>query len=140
MGDRSNAGAIVSGPAIASCSLWPLVLYQLEPTMSADRASQSVHRRLANRFGHDHSGTVAPIFGLVAALLILSVGITIDYARTIEIQSLMQSALDSAAMAASAADVEDDDERRTVAAQMFAANYPRQRAAICDGERHDSNS
>ncbi|HZA02810.1 MAG TPA: hypothetical protein VE665_11085 [Hyphomicrobiaceae bacterium] len=92
--------------------------------MSADRASQSVHRRLANRFGHDHSGTVAPIFGLVAALLILSVGITIDYARTIEIQSLMQSALDSAAMAASAADVEDDDERRTVAAQMFAANYP----------------
>jgi Flp pilus assembly protein TadG len=91
--------------------------------MPGDRSSRSVQRQFASRFGGDQSGAVAPIFGLIAALLIMSVGVTIDYGRTLETRSVMQSALDSAAMAASSAEVEDDSGRSAVALQMFAANH-----------------
>jgi Flp pilus assembly protein TadG len=91
--------------------------------MSGDRSSPNVPRLFANRFGRDPSGTVAPIFGVTAALLIVSVGVTIDYGRTLKIRSEMQSALDNAVIAASAAAVEADSERAAVALQMFAANY-----------------
>ena len=92
--------------------------------MSGGQPTSSVQRPFGTRFGRDQCGAVGPIFGVTAALLIVSVGVAIDYGRTLETRSVIQSALDSAAVAASAADVEDDSERSAVALQMFAANYP----------------
>ncbi len=59
------------------------------------------------------------IFGLIGALLISFIGVSVDFGRAIRVQTRMQASLDAAVLAGAAL---PSASQKTVAASMFAAN------------------
>lgn len=61
---------------------------------------QSQIRRLANDFARDDRGAVAVLFGLFLIVLVMCVGLAVDYARSAHAKSEIAAAADAAALAA----------------------------------------
>ncbi len=72
----------------------------------------------SKRFGSDESGSIAVPFALMLVILIGAIGLSIDFSRSVDEQSKLQEALDSAVLAGAA--VTDDQVSRADA--VFHAN------------------
>jgi len=67
--------------------------------------------RLLTRFGRNDRGTVAVIFAVALAALLITTGMGIDFGRKLSLQTDMQEALDAAVLAAVRIDAADRDDR-----------------------------
>lgn len=83
-------------------------------------------KNLSKCFVLDRSASVAPIFGLMIMVLLITIGVAIDGSRAYYASSQVARALDAAALAAARALRNDADstdaELQTVAAKFFDAN------------------
>ena len=84
---------------------------------------QAVQRRFRT-FTHDRQGGVAIVFALTITALVVSVGAAVDYARGLSTQSQLQSAVDSAVLAAARNALATESELEAVANAVFEANRP----------------
>lgn len=73
-------------------------------------------------FAEDRKGTVAMIFAGAFVPIIAVAGMTVDYARSQRIQTIMQTAADAASMAAATASAPTTAQRITIATDVFNAN------------------
>lgn len=77
------------------------------------------------RLAHDRTGAIAPIFGVVASVVMVSAGFAIDYGRAVAARADLQGALDVAALAAAKAlstGTTDTTTLTKLARDMFDAN------------------
>jgi Flp pilus assembly protein TadG len=74
--------------------------------------------RLARQFRREASGTVALVFGLALVPLMLFMGAAVDYSRSSDERAALQRAVDAAVIAAAREKV-PDDQRASVAEQVF---------------------
>jgi len=82
--------------------------------------------RALGRFMADRSGNFAMIFAIAAPVLMLGVGMTIDFSNTVSYQQRLQAAADSAALAAATAmvDGQSASAAQTIGLNYFQANVP----------------
>lgn len=78
---------------------------------------------LTKKFLKDTSGNIAIMAAAAILPLIFSVGIAVDYSRMAHAQSTLQSAADSAALAAAVQTTLPKAKRKKIAENMMAANY-----------------
>ncbi len=74
-------------------------------------------------FRHEKQGNKAIIFGLAIVPFILGAGLVADYARAVNTKNIMQSASDAAALAAASMTGADTAPRKTMAQNVFNANF-----------------
>lgn len=73
-------------------------------------------------FRNDERGAVALVFGLLLGALIFAAGMAVDYGRSRDAVTKLQSSLDAAVLAASASGV-PDDQRQNIFNTVFAENF-----------------
>lgn len=71
-------------------------------------------------FIRDSRGSVAVIFGVVAVVLVIAIGIAVDYSRAVTARQHLQAAVDAAVLAA--AHGADDDEQKDIFDEFLATN------------------
>jgi Flp pilus assembly protein TadG len=76
---------------------------------------------LLARFQKARDGGIAPIFAMSAVAIVLSVGLGVEYSRSLATQADMQAALDSAALAAVAM---PSAQRAAFGTSVFQASFP----------------
>jgi len=86
------------------------------------------------QFVRDERGTTAVVFGLMFTVLLLAIGMTIDYSRSVDEQARIQWALDASVLAASnkIGQVDQETAGREVANKFLAQNLPPGSAATID--------
>jgi len=70
----------------------------------------------------NESGSVAILFGLSAVVIIMAIGIAVDYARAHNARSHLQQLTDTAALAAARSDKKDKEDLEAVAKAFFESN------------------
>ena len=92
-----------------------------------------VARMSAQKFINDSSGNIAIIFALVLASLVSIVGLAVDFQRSVTAEQTIQSALDSATLAAVSTmqnATKTDAEVQSIAKSIFAANIRTANASL----------
>ena len=84
-------------------------------------------KRGVGAFGRDRSGNVAMMWGLMAAVLIGLIGITVDFTRAQAIRNQMQNAIDGAALVAERSSNLSMNQRTAAARAFFDAEDGRVR-------------
>ncbi|MCB9963376.1 MAG: hypothetical protein H6857_00335 [Rhodospirillales bacterium] len=77
----------------------------------------------------EQSGTILISFAIVVPILIMSLGLSLDYARAYLVQQRLQQAIDASALAA-AASSDDPDIIEQKVLDFFEANYPPEKLGI----------
>ncbi|HUR42609.1 MAG TPA: vWA domain-containing protein [Aestuariivirga sp.] len=80
---------------------------------------QIIQRKLAKQTG----GNVSILFALAALPLLLAAGMAIDYLRAARVQTELQAALDSAALAAAMAEPDGPDKQKSAGVTYFKSNF-----------------
>jgi Flp pilus assembly protein TadG len=89
-------------------------------------------KSVIERFARNQAGTIAIIFALSVAPMLLGAGMAVDYIRYASARTDLQAALDAGALAAAAATNLTDSERVATADKTFTRNI--QSAAIADAD------
>jgi len=79
--------------------------------------------RNIRKLARQTSGNVSILLALGALPLLLGAGAAIDYIRAIRVQTELQAATDSAALAAAMTDTDDPEERKLAGATYFQSNF-----------------
>jgi Flp pilus assembly protein TadG len=95
--------------------------------MSNPSRSSMLIRRLGGRFASDQRGAVIVMFGLALTVVVMSVGVGIDFMRATNFKTSLQGAVDSAALAGASVYVSDDtaSDAQTAATNYMTAATPR---------------
>jgi Flp pilus assembly protein TadG len=72
---------------------------------------------------HSTSGSVAIIFALAATVIFGAAGMAVDFISASSVRAALQSALDSAVLAAASAHVKNDNEARTIISEYMTSNW-----------------
>lgn len=87
------------------------------------RRTTSFFKQQTRKFRDETSGTVAIIFALAAIPVVMACGAAVDFVRSADAKTNLQTALDAGALAAAAAGNLSESERLDVARTTFAANF-----------------
>lgn len=79
-------------------------------------------RSVATEFPPDRRGTVAIVFALAAIPAVAISGASVDYGRALSVKTVLQSAVDAAALAAASNSKASQSERIAIATTMFNAS------------------
>jgi Flp pilus assembly protein TadG len=74
----------------------------------------------SQQFANDQRGSIGVTFGLMLAVCLVFIGSAVDYGRTLQVRSKLQSAADSAALAALKV---PNSQQQTVALNYFNSNF-----------------
>lgn len=94
------------------------VIRSLEPVSG----NSGTPRSTFSCFGHDRKGSIAILFGLTLLPMVVFAGAAVDYAKATHSRTILQAAVDAAALSTSRTGAMTDSERAQRARETFLAN------------------